>query len=74
MEHESGPPIIVDQLEFHFDNALLTVRLSGHEVMINGNALSPPLSFVAAIPVTAVQEGRGATSKRARTTDVCHRA
>ena len=30
---------------------VLTARLSGHQVMINGHALSPPLSFMAAVPV-----------------------
>ena len=49
---------------------LLTVRLSGHQVMIDGHALSPPLSFVAAIPAwpgAAVQAGAPA-AKRGRTT------
>jgi hypothetical protein len=32
---------------------LLAARLSGHQVMINGSALCPPLSFVAAFPVGA---------------------
>jgi hypothetical protein len=30
---------------------VLTARLSGHQVMINGHALPPPLSFMAAVPV-----------------------
>jgi hypothetical protein len=38
--------------------AVLTARLSGHRVMINGNALVPPLSCVAAIPVGAEPRSR----------------
>src|SRR5713101_1498398 len=48
---------------------LLTARLSGHQVMINGHALSPPLSFVAAIPVGPSRGPGGApAAKRGRTT------
>jgi hypothetical protein len=36
----------------------LTARLSGHRVMINGNALLPPLSSVAVIPVGAEPRSR----------------
>jgi hypothetical protein len=32
------------------DGALLTARLSGHQIMINGHALLPPPSVVATIP------------------------
>ncbi len=39
---------------------LLAACLSGHHVMINGNALSPPFSFGAAFPVDADRHpGRG---------------
>ena len=48
---------------------MLTARLSGHQVMINGHALSPPLSFVAAIPVGPSRGPGGApAAKRGRTT------
>jgi hypothetical protein len=37
---------------------VLTAPLSGHRVMINGNALLPPLSSVAVIPVGAEPRSR----------------
>ncbi|SRR5216683_8062215 len=46
---------------------LLTARLSGHQVMINGHALSPPLSFVAAIPVSLEPQSRSGARSEART-------
>ena len=51
------------------DAAVLTARLSGHQVMINGHALSPPLSFVAAIPVGPEPRSRWSARSEARTTD-----
>ncbi len=54
---------------------LLTARLSVRQVMINGNALSPPPSFVAAIPVAdgTARSRQRATSKRPRTIGGHHR-
>jgi hypothetical protein len=48
---------------------VLMARLSGHRIMINGHALSPPLSFVAAIPVGPEPRSRWSTRSEARTTD-----
>ena len=47
--------------------SLLTARLSGHQVMINGHALSPPLSFVAAIPAGPEPRSRWSACSEART-------
>jgi len=46
---------------------LLTARLSGHQVMINGHALSLPLSFAAAIPVGLKARFRRSVRSEART-------
>jgi hypothetical protein len=60
--------------DVHRKRRALTVRLLTRHVMINGTALSPPLSFVAANPVGKEQRSRQrATSKRARTTGSHHR-
>ena len=48
---------------------VLTARLSGHRIMINGHTLSPPLSFVAAIPVGPEPRSRWSTRSEARTAD-----
>ena len=48
---------------------VLTARLSGHRIMINGHTLSPPLSFVAAIPVGPEPRSRWSTRSEVRTTD-----
>ena len=45
---------------------LLTARLSGHQVMINGHALSPPLSFMAAVPVGLEPRSRWSASQRSK--------
>jgi hypothetical protein len=42
-----------DQLKVTHHSKQAPARLSVRQVMINGNALSPPLSFVAAIPVAS---------------------
>ena len=46
---------------------LLTARLSGHQIMINGHALFPPLSVVATIP--ADPEPRSGWSARSEATN-----
>ena len=48
--------------------SVLTARLSGDQIMINGHALSPQLSVVAAIP--ADPEPRSSEPPEARTNDL----
>ena len=49
---------------------LLTARLSGHQVMIDGHALSPPLSFVAAIPADPESRSKVSARSQAGTNDL----
>ncbi len=50
-------------------HVLLTACLSGHRIMINGHALSPPLSVVAAITADPEPRSSGApAAERGRTT------
>ena len=49
---------------------LLTARLSGHQVMIDGHALSPPLSFVAAIPADPESRSKVSARSEAGTNDL----
>jgi hypothetical protein len=46
---------------------VLTARLSGHQIMINGHALSPPLSVVATIPVDPEPRSGWSARSEART-------
>jgi hypothetical protein len=55
---DMAPAVVVKEVDDHrrqarviFGGLVLTARLSGRQVMINGHALSPPLSFMAAVPV-----------------------
>ncbi len=72
MPVQPGTPLVLTCVPAAFPDraeGLLTARLSGHQVMINGHALSPPLSFVAAIPVGPSRGPGGApAAKRGRTT------
>ena len=52
---------------------LLTARLSGHQIMINGHALFPPLSVVATLPAdpeprSGWSRGRGGAPEAKRRT------
>jgi len=49
---------------------LLTARLSGHQVMIDGHALSPPLSVVAAIPADPESRSKVSARSQAGTNDL----